>query len=170
MKRILIITFSCVLVFSIFAQKPETLPCYPEFNYISTFQYSEDEYGNRSDYDYIQIEISEKSVTLHSDYWDDTQQINEWVLTFQRKNKNGNYIYKWEGYSPTACAYYSIPAVYFPASKSWAVGYLTEKLCVGVDYTTYRNNISQTHVIHNGKNTTGPIRNAGSSESGRNLD
>lgn len=147
MKKIAIISFLLCIFAALSAQEPASLPSYPEFSYISTLQVSEDEYGIANDYDYIMVTVTKNGVQLQNDHWDDFQKIESWELTPVRQNSNNNWIYKWEGYSPTACAYYSIPTVYFPKEKRWSCGYLTEKLCVGVDYTTYRNNTPVLHKI-----------------------
>lgn len=167
MRKILILSIFSFIFAALSAQEPACLPKYPEFGYISTLQVSEDEYGIAKDYDYITIAVTSNQVRLHSDQWEDTQTINEWILESVRKNKNGNWIYKWRGYSPTACAYYEIPAVWFPKEQRWSYGYLTEKLCVGVDYTTYRNN---TPIMHNNlfyvqdtTSSTSPARKSGQS-------
>lgn len=168
MKKIVQIT-TLLLIFAVqflFAQEPtaKQIPPFPEFTYMSTLQVSEDEYGIAKDYDYIMVSVNKTSVITSSDQWDDDQTIQEWVLEPIRQNKNGNWIYKWKGYSQTACAYYEIPAVWFPKECRWAYGYLTEKLCVGVDYTTFRNNLPAMHINVlpqtniNGQNATEKIR------------
>lgn len=130
------------LIFAIRLSAQETvcMPTFPSFTYISTLQVSEDETGLQNDYEFITVQVTKQSVILHSDLWDDEQPITEgWKLVPIRRNKNGNFIYQWEGRSSTA--FYRIPVIYDPKYKRWSCGYLTEKLCVGVDYTTYRNNL-----------------------------
>lgn len=146
MKFIVQLTiFTLIFTVRLTAQEPTNLPTVPNFTYTSTLQVSEDEYGIANDYQYIQIQVTANAVILDSDLWNDIQPITEgWKLVPIRKNRKGNYIYQWEGRSETA--FYRIPVVYNAKTKKWSCGYLTEKLCVGVDYTTYRNNLAVTNI------------------------
>lgn len=128
-------------IFAVFstAQEPACLPTHPDYQYTSTFQVSEDEYGIQHDYNLTQVFVTKDSVRLVSDYWDYSTPITEgWQLVPIRAKSNGVMVYEWQGRSPEA--FYRIPVIY--KQGKWLCGYLTEKLCVGVDYTVYRNNIA----------------------------
>lgn len=140
MKKTLIFSILlCIFaVFSANAQEP-CLPTAPNYQYTSTLQVSEDEYGIQTDYTLTQIFVTKDSVRLISDYWDYSTRITEgWKLVPVRAKANGVMVYEWQGRSPEC--FYRIPVIY--KNGKWLCGYLTEKLCIGVDYTVYRNNIA----------------------------
>lgn len=132
MKKTLIFAALMLLINTLFSQnncKPE----YPQFAYVSTMQVNEDRFGIDSNYNYIAISITKDSITFESEQWSDTQYI-KWELVSKGKSRNGNPVYQFEGRSQIGL--YIIPVVF--KDNRWYMGYLIERLCVGVDSTQYR--------------------------------